>query len=219
MRTCEYEPAASTVVDSIYRHLAAHQTTADGWPLRDLFEKLHDWAGLFITEFKLGLEEYAVAVEPLPCHVLGSFRCGYDGRGLKASITLNLLYVLPPRPRPFWDTLGTLLHELLHAWQEVYGTRGKGNYHNKEFRDRAFECGLLIDQHGHQNYVPQGRFLRFLEERGVEVPVIDPPKPAPRRTGSSKLKKWSCRCTNVRVARKDFSATCNHCAWPFEMSG
>jgi hypothetical protein len=203
---------------SIYRHLAAHQTTADGWALRDLFEKLHQWAGVFITEFKLELAEYAVGVDPLPLRVLGCFRCGYDGHGLKASITLNVHYVVGPLARPFWDTLGTLLHELLHAWQEVHGKRGRGNYHNKEFRDRALECGLLIDEYGHQEYLPGGRLLKLLKERGVVVPTIDPPKPAPRRAGRSKLKKWSCRCTNIRVASKDFSATCNNCDCPFEIS-
>jgi hypothetical protein len=34
--------------------------------------------------------------------------------------------------------------------------------------------------------------------------------------GRSKLKKWTCGCTNVRVAVKDFEAKCLKCCQDFK---
>ena len=42
-----------------------------------------------------------------------------------------------------------------------------------------------------------------------------PPKIKPK--GKSKLKKWTCGCTNVRVAVKEFEAKCLKCGNEFEL--
>lgn len=36
----------------------------------------------------------------------------------------------------------TLLHEMVHLWQEENGTPGSNNYHNKEFAKKMLEVGL-----------------------------------------------------------------------------
>jgi hypothetical protein len=46
--------------------------------------------------------------------------------------------------------------------------------------------------------------------------IILPPKVKPK--GKSKLKKWSCGCTNIRVAVKEFEAKCLKCGNVFELA-
>lgn len=68
-------------------------------------------------------------------------------------------------------------------------------------------------------------FVHLLRQHGVtfEIPgpgmntkteIVVPDRPKPK--GKSKLKKWSCGCTNVRVAIVDFQAVCLKCGKMFE---
>ena len=118
--------------------------------------------------------------------------------------------------RQLWEVLGTLLHELLHAWQEVHGTPGKRNHRNAEFQAKARELGLNIDRCGVTGYAAKSPFKELLRQCGVSVPDQ---KLSLRRTsghgGNRELKKWSCGCTNVRVAVADFRAMCLKCGNAF----
>jgi hypothetical protein len=40
--------------------------------------------------------------------------------------------------------------------------------------------------------------------------------PKPKLKGTSKLKKWTCGCTNLRVGIKDLMAMCLKCGNRFE---
>jgi hypothetical protein len=191
-----------TAGPAIYDALAAHQQS-EAWELRDLLSDLHRWSGIFISELGLGVSEVSLTVERLRCTRLGHFMPGHNGFGLRGEIAINRAYL---RRRDYWQTLGTLLHELLHAWQQAHGRPARGNYHNKEFREKALGYGLAVGQYGHTGYVPHSRFFELLAHYGVSFPEIPEP-PAPSQ-GSSKLKKWSCGCTNVRVAVEDFRARC-----------
>ena len=116
----------------IYRELASHQIT-EKWHGRELLVFLQEWAERFIVEFNLDVPHVALCVDNLPAHVGGHFRYGHNGFGLKGEIALNSRYLgLPP-----YEVLGTLLHELLHGWQDAHGTPGKRNYHNRQFRTKA----------------------------------------------------------------------------------
>lgn len=47
------------------------------------------------------------------------------------------------------DTLGTILHELVHAYcfaNDIKDTSNGNRYHNTKFRDKAQEYGLIIEQ-------------------------------------------------------------------------
>jgi len=78
-----------------------------------------------------------------------------------------------------------------------------------------------------------GPFIRLLTENGIDVEpdlivsndapeelvpaqaVIQAIKAAERLKGSSKLRKYSCGCTSVRVAQKKFHALCLNCGNEF----
>jgi hypothetical protein len=126
--------------------------------------------------------------------------------------------------------LGTLLHELLHAWQEVHGNPSRTDHHNLEFRRKAAELGLLIDRQGVTDYLLDSPFMDFLRGHGIATPTeADEEQDAargigrvrsvggtvPRLAGKSKLIKWSCGCTNVRCAKADFQALCLKCGQRF----
>lgn len=118
--------------------------------------------------------------------------------------------------RPVADLLATLLHELLHEWQELHGKPSSSKYHNVEFRQKAESFGLVIDKWGHNVAVVPGPFTELLARYGVDPTSVlkIPPEPA-RTPEASKMKKCSCRCTNVRCA-VELHATCLSCGAAFE---
>ena len=67
--------------------------------------------------------------------------------------------------------LTTEFHELLHEWQALYGKCGQGNYHNRQFRQKAGLYGLVVDARGH-TWVEPGRFTALLIEHGVDLESI-----------------------------------------------
>lgn len=195
----------------IYRNLAHHQQQ-ESWFARDLVVVLQEWAERINVEFKLHIPQITIRVDVLKRSCFGHFRYGHNGFGLRGEVAINARYL---NNRPGWQVLGTLLHELLHAWQQAHGTPGKGNYHNYEFRNKALMYGLVIDRDGHTRYLEDSAFTALLRRHGVHVPPLEIlSAPPSRERGESKLKKWSCKCTNVRCA-KELKARCLACGHEF----
>lgn len=124
----EFKPE---IIRPIYHALAEHQVTESRWELKELLAWLQSWARRFNEAFELDIREYLLCVDWLDCRRYGNFRHGANGFGLKGEIAINRIYLHSRQP---WEILGTLLHELVHAWQETHGKPGKNNYHNKQFR-------------------------------------------------------------------------------------
>jgi len=73
-----------------------------------------------------------------------------------------------------------------------------------------------------------GKFRVYLEAHGVSFAglpdystlpdgkTIIPIDPLPKKKGRSKMKKWSCDCTNIRAA-VEVEATCNKCSNTFKL--
>jgi hypothetical protein len=201
---------------TIYSALAKHQR-AEAWGGQEMIANLQMWAARFIVEFKLAIGDIALCIDQLPSSRYGHFRHGHNGFGLRGEIAINSRYLTDTRE--LWEVLGTLLHELLHAWQETHGTPGKRNHHNAEFQAKARELGLIIDRRGVTGYAANSPFKEFLRQCGVSVPAHEIKAPAARPRGDSKLKKWSCRCTIARVAVADFRARCLKCGNEFKRDG
>src|SRR2546428_12123698 len=101
----------------IYRLLADHQQV-ETWEHRELVQELQRWAEIFDLEFKLEIPEVALSVDWSRYRSLGHFRPGHNAVGLRGEVAINQRQL--PSRQPF-QVLGTLLHELLHAWQQVHG--------------------------------------------------------------------------------------------------
>ena len=202
--------------ENIYSALAKHQRD-EAWAGQELVAGLQGWAGRFIVEFKLDIADIALCIDRLTSTHYGHFRGGHNGFGLKNEIAINARYL--SGQRQVWEVLGTLLHELLHAWQEQHGTPGKRNHHNAEFQAKARELGLVIDRRGVTGYSASSPFKDLLRKFGVSVPDVETSAPEARPRGDSKMKKWSCGCTTARVAVADFSARCLKCGNEFKRQG
>jgi hypothetical protein len=199
----------------VYSTLAAHQCREE-WFGRDLVALLQEWAARFICEFKLDIPEVVLCLEKLSKDRYAHFRHGHNGFGLRGEIAFNTLYL--SGQRELWEILGTLLHELLHGWQQAHGKPGKRNHHNTEFREKAWELGLVVDRRGVTGFRATSPFKTLLGCHDIQAPDEQLIPIRKRTEGNSKLKKWSCECrpaVNVRVAIANFRARCLICNCEF----
>jgi hypothetical protein len=191
--------------------LATHQQAAV-WDWKDLAQKLYAYDRLLRDWFALDLPPFVIRFDRLRPSRLGHFRPGCNEFAIAGEIAINIRYV---DVLPFYETIGTLHHEQLHLWQHVHGRPGKGNYHNREYQQKAADSGLVVDSRGHTQYDPDGRFVAFLREHGIDIPALPVVFETTRFTGTSKLKKWSCSCTSVWAAVPDVAASCLRCGQAF----
>jgi hypothetical protein len=220
---------AAVAQKPVYPALANHQANETEWDYQPLYGVLGVWFDRFNECFRLRLPRVPLRLDHrIRRNCAGYFLPGHNEFGLVYEIAV----AVPPPDRlekvDTGDLLGTLLHEQLHLLQELAGVPGQNNYHNAQYRDTAERFGLLVDQRGHQKYAPDSPFLDLLAEYGIDPPMSvqaergallgqqPPPRPpAPESGGRSKLRKWSCLCTNVRVAVADFRAQCLKCGLIF----
>ena len=201
------------LAEDINIELRQHQMKIDDWRFNSVVEDLHVWADRFILEFNLQTSTPAIMIEDLREGTCGHHRGGRNGLGLRHEIAINKEHL---ESDEYWQVLGTLLHELLHAEQEDVGKSGRRNYHNRQFRERACEFGLIVDGRGYEQYAqPPTPFLDLLNRYGVKTPELPLP-PITEPSGSrSKLKPWVCGCTprpiHIQVAVSDLRARCLKC--------
>ncbi len=203
--------------EQINNELRVHQRNISDWGHRDALESLHKLADKMILEFKLQLPTPpALCVDRLR-RAYGHYRYGRNAFGLRDEIAIDESHL---RNDPFWQVVGTLLHELLHQWQDKYGQPGRRNYHNKAFRDKALSLGLKVDERGYTKYLAEDTpFVLFLRKVDLAPPVIPEPEVDCVAASKSKLKLYECVCIRpfkVRVARSDFKARCEYCGQVFK---
>ncbi|CAB1062156.1 hypothetical protein D1BOALGB6SA_6932 [Olavius sp. associated proteobacterium Delta 1] len=196
-------------------------TAADnGGDLIDLVRNLQWWADCFNTAlFKeqpapvAGIFFYKMKVT-----TFAQVLVERDGIELKEKIIINSVHL----NRPMWHILTTLLHEMVHIWQACYGKPSGSWFHNREFQNKMLEFGIVCNCKG-RHLGLSDPFVFLLRKHGLCLElkkgageVFEIPW-SPKPTGKSKLKKWSCHCTNVRVAVKEFEAKCLRCGNRFEL--
>ncbi len=205
------------IAEDINIELRQHQQNIADWQWQPVVDDLHVWADRLIVEFKLETTTPAIMIEDLRGNRQGHHRRGRNGLGLRHEIAISKDHL---ESNEYWQVLGTLLHELLHAEQEDVGKPGRRNYHNRRFRERAREFGLIVDERGHQQYAPAPTlFLDLLDKYGVKPPELPPPEVPMSPTGASKLKPWICGCKprtiHIQVAINDLRACCLKCGQMF----
>ena len=193
--------------------LRNHQIKVDDWRFHKLVADLHIWSERIILDFKLEVQGVpALMIERLRKR-LGHYRIGRNGFGLRDEIALDEHHV---ESSPYWQVLGTLTHECIHLWQEYNGTPpgpNSHNYHNRQYRQKAEELGLIVDQYGHTQFAPGNTlFLNLLRRYGIQVPKIPKPKFPSRQKCGSTLTLYECSCgVKVRVGRRRLNAKCLDC--------
>jgi hypothetical protein len=222
----DFKVKLADVAKPVYPVLTSHQRAEDGWVLREVYRFLDRWWDVLVGWTGMALPRTALRLEQSRRRsCLGYFRPGHNEFGVRGEIAV----CVPPMPRggpldlaalDLGELVGTLLHEQGHFEQALYGAPSPHNHHNKAYRDRLRQFGLVIDYRGRQTYDPGGTFLDLLRRHGVPPPgaagARTPgagPKPSPG--GRSTLKKWSCGCTNVWVGVARLDAVCLACDSPF----
>jgi len=194
------------------------------WSLAELTQNLYQIFNLFNESFfKSALSTPVISITPLRINTLGDFTYGRNSFGAKNQIRINTLHL----QRPKISIFSTLLHETIHQMeQEINGKdRGnRGNYHNTGFRTLATELGIPCDDKGCFLPLTAGSpFIELLEQNGlldqhdkdfIDGKMISKNSPKPK----SKLLKYSCKCTNIRVAVTTFKAICLNCQIEFKIN-
>ena len=210
-----------TLNEPINIAIMENEKAAHEWALNFFACELYWWADFFNVAFFKDepVPVSVISFERTKVTTLGHYVPGRNSLGILENININSAHLNPP----LWDILATLLHEMCHVWQKLHGRPSKSWFHNKQFQLKMLSFGILINNKGCHLGVADP-FVFLLRKHGVAFShstdaggvIRMPPKAKPK--GKSKLKKWSCGCTNVRVAVKDFEAKCPKCGSKFERS-
>jgi hypothetical protein len=121
-----------------------------------------------------------IGFAPEDIRTLAWYKLGYNSHGLKDEIIFNTQNLQQPgeSDNDFkWRICATLLHEMVHLWQQNYGehpyVRGR-NTHNKEFVNYCEKLGLhprpVTGQHWK---IEDGVFAMFMHEIGLHEPSYE----------------------------------------------
>jgi len=199
-----------------------NEIQSEDWIFSNLSELLYDWFDRFNRRFfENALKTPVISFGRTRRNSLGHFVFERNAFGLKWNINFNSMYA----DRHLVDKLSTLLHEMTHQYLQEFGNKkpssSRNNYHNKEFRLKAEQLGIPCDEYGRTLYY-RDPYLSFLKSQGVEVKPRfttdkkDEVDDFSERPGKSKLKKWSCGCTNAWVGVSDFQTKCLKCRGIFK---
>lgn len=211
----------NNVTEPVNALIRSHETQTEDWGLGEMAQELYSWYDLFNKEyFSSELGAAVLSFDSSRITTLGHYVPGRNGIGIEHNINLNSRHL----NRAKWRLLRTLLHEMLHQYQESSNQKIKlphNSYHNKTFQNMAKSLGIPCDAYGHSVEPPTDPFVAFLKQHGVELENGVCESPVIEVKGSSRLKKYSCQCTEpfiVRVAdiRRRFEAKCNHCGQDFK---
>ena len=202
---------ADTVNLDIRRH---EELDSTNWEYSERAQELYRYFDLFNRRFFSGqLPIPVISFRPGRVSSLGWYRLGRNEVGIKDQINLNTRHLGLPR----YVTLGTLLHEMAHEWQDYFGEHGTGYYHNKQFQAKTREFGIPSDSAGRTIEITDP-FVEFCKRHGVDFSEEgDSFKPFKRPRGRSNLSKYNCDCMNIWAAKR-VHARCELCGGEFKLA-
>lgn len=195
-----------------------HTATAE---LYRLYERIN------ADRFEGKLPTPQITIQGMKLGILGWCSVGKIWRGESERYEINLC--AEHLNRPVIEIAGTLIHEMAHLANLVQDIRDctGHQYHNKAFKQMAEYLGLEVTQIKGYGYAHTsvgqaledylGKFpLQPEAFKHYRLPMnIDPKTGKKRPRGSqTKMKKWTCGCTNVRCAVA-LDAICEKCGNPF----
>jgi hypothetical protein len=109
----------------------------------------------------------------------------------------------------------TIVHELVHVWEQHSGKPPHSNHHGRRWHAEAKRVGLETE--GPKGFTkPTPQFKADLHAFAPKA--IAPSRRVGIRRGTGKLRKWVCRCGfGVRVAVPYFNAECRDCGQRFKL--
>jgi hypothetical protein len=187
------------------------------WDLQSVARTCHEFFDLSNVEFfSARLPQCFLRFGSRRRGRLGEYSPTRNDVGARFEINLN------PRhfDRPLYQVLGTLLHEQVHLWQDLYGKPSKTNWHNREFVERARSVGIPCESGRHAFTIAYTEpFLTLAKRAGIEIGELGAPVLSAELLESAerkpKLKRWTCGCTNIWAAVA-VDAVCQKCGSKFE---
>jgi hypothetical protein len=212
---------------------------ASDWQHKDAARELYSAEELFryyffqpLKEGDYSMPQSVIGIEKMHVHTLAGYYLVPNAIGLRYQISLNSLYL----DRPRYSIYETLLHEMVHLYQENHPQLDKCTlgYHNKTFVALCEELGLHPRLgHGSHWKGADGQFETLMGRLGIEKPEearteVEPSKPktnwwdiGPKPRGRSTLvlyvnddciKAPPCK---IRSGRKDLNVACTDCGGTF----
>jgi len=174
-----------------------------------LYDQLND-------EFFSGrLPKALISIGPDLILRYGYYRIGRDEIGAKHRIHLNSRHF----GRPESDVGVTLLHEMVHIYQHLFGRVGhRQRFHNKQFSELTAAIGFRV-RVGNGETIEVGRRLqRKLDHFGFSEfdPMIPNQKAEPIKKPLRKV-LWRCCCGQEVMVERGYAleAVCKICHSPF----
>jgi hypothetical protein len=134
--------------------------------------------------------------------------------------------------RPLKATFSTLVHEMIHQWQEDHGDPPRSGYHDKKWAAKMEEVGLIPSDTGEPggkktgqrmtHYIdPQGAFRRAFDRMPKEIylPWMSGGRDdeAKKPAGKNKTKtKYTCGCGTPVWGKAGLKITCEECGEEFQ---
>lgn len=127
--------------------------------------------------------------------------------------------------RDFADIVGVLLHEMVHYHNKVNGINdGKGNNHNKKFKETAERVGLVCNEDNYSNTENSDKLDEFIENvirPQINANVFDLQLVIPIKESKPRKKtqfKYICpKCGMVAKAKAELNIVCGACKVELEM--
>ena len=150
--------------ESINEAIMNNEKGAHDWVLNDLVWEIYWWVDFFNIAFfkEQPVSVPAISFEKTRVTNLGHYVVGRNAFGIKDKINFNRSHL----NRPLWELLATLLHEMTHSWQATYGKPSNSWFHNKEFKLKMLEFGIICNNKG-WNICVGDPFLFLLKKHGV----------------------------------------------------
>ena len=129
--------------------------------------------------------------------------------------------------RPFEETCGTLIHEMVHLQNlqdGIQDTSRSGTYHNKKFKETAETHGLTVEKgekYGWHKTALAPEALEFVQSLGKKGFTLVRPRPlglkGSSKGGGSSSRKYVCPCCGTIIrATKEVHVLCGECEVAFE---
>lgn len=129
------------------------------------------------------------------------------------------------RTREPIDVASTLVHEMVHLWQQESGNPSRSGYHNAEWAEKMDQVGLTPSTTGKpgghrvgqavSHFIePDGRFAQAFAEMPSEC--VLPWSREPEYRGGRNKVKYSCPGCGTNVwGAPGLAIVCGHCHGPF----
>lgn len=153
-----------------------------------------------------------------------------EGEDAIHEISINPSYLASRSPQ---ETASTLLHEMVHLWQQEHGEPGRGAYHNREWGSQMEAVGLMPSSTGKvggkrtgdrvSHYViKDGAFDQFWagyqgDESLFPLQCQETRETTKRKTASNRSKtKYVCECGTNIWGKPGIEVSCGECGEWFE---